>query len=262
MAADILVEVRDLTRRFGSFVAVDHVSFDLPRGIVFGVLGPNGAGKSTTIRMLAGLLAPTGGTVRGLGGLDVARDTEAWKRRLGYMSQRFSLYTDLTVVENLRFFGRIYGLGADRLTTRMADLTRRLHLDPVRDTLTATLSTGQRQRVALARALVRRPTVLVLDDTTSALDPGTEATVLANLRTSLGGTTVLLVASRPSTIGLADQVAHLDGGRLVAAGTHEELMGLSPGYRDLVEAFETDRRDRPTERSGAVPATDRGEVAR
>ncbi len=101
---------RALTRRFGPFTAVDDVSFDVPRGKVFGFLGPNGSGKSTTIRMLTGLLEPTSGTATGFGGLDVARDTEQWKRRLGYMSQKFSLYLDLTVEENLRFFGSIYGL--------------------------------------------------------------------------------------------------------------------------------------------------------
>jgi ABC-2 type transport system ATP-binding protein len=171
VAPDTLVAVRDLTRRFGSFVAVDHVSFDLPRGIVFGVLGPNGAGKSTTIRMLAGLLAPTGGTVRGLGGLDVARDTEAWKRRIGYMSQRFSLYTDLTVQENLRFFGRVYGLAAGRLAARIGEVTARLHIDGLRDSPTATLSTGQRQRVALAAALLHEPELLFLDEPTGGVDP-------------------------------------------------------------------------------------------
>jgi ABC-2 type transport system ATP-binding protein len=109
------LRARGLTRRFGDFTAVDDVSFDIPRGRVFGFLGPNGSGKSTTIRMLTGLLAPTSGSATGFDGLDVARDTDAWKRRLGYMSQKFSLYLDLTVEENLRFFGSIYGLDAARL---------------------------------------------------------------------------------------------------------------------------------------------------
>jgi ABC-2 type transport system ATP-binding protein len=171
VAPGTLVEVRGLTRRFGSFVAVDHVSFDLPRGIVFGMLGPNGAGKSTTIRMLAGLLVPTSGTVRGLGGLDVVRDTEAWKRRLGYMSQRFSLYSDLTVHENLRFFGRVYGLGAARLAARIDEVAARLHIDRLRDSPTEALSTGQRQRVALAAALLHEPELLFLDEPTGGVDP-------------------------------------------------------------------------------------------
>src|SRR5262245_64308331 len=105
-----LVRVREVTRRFDAFVAADRVSFDVPKGQIFGFLGPNGSGKSTTIRMLAGLLAPTSGTVTGFGGLDVVKDTERWKLRTGYMSQKFSLYVDLTVEENLRFFGSIYGL--------------------------------------------------------------------------------------------------------------------------------------------------------
>ncbi len=116
---ETFLEARALTRRFGDFTAVDAVSFAVPRGRVFGFLGPNGSGKSTTIRMLTGLLEPTSGSAVGFGGLDVARDTEAWKRRLGYMSQRFSLYLDLTVEENLRFFGTIYGLEPARLEERI-----------------------------------------------------------------------------------------------------------------------------------------------
>ena len=112
---EAIVSVRDVTRRFGDFTAVDKVSFDIPRGGIFGFLGPNGSGKSTTIRMLAGLLAPTAGRITGLGGLDVTKDTERWKHRLGYMSQKFSLYLDLTVMENLRFFGAIYGLASGPL---------------------------------------------------------------------------------------------------------------------------------------------------
>src|SRR5690349_14673398 len=121
-AQEPLVRVRDLTQRFGSFVAADRVSFDVPRGTIFGFLGPNGSGKSTTIRMLAGLLAPTSGSITGFGGLDVARDTEAWKQRIGYMSQKFSLYLDLTVAENLRFFGSVYGLDRRTLDARIAQL--------------------------------------------------------------------------------------------------------------------------------------------
>src|SRR5262245_16750392 len=116
--SEALVEVRDVTRRFGAFVAADRVSFDVPRGQIFGFLGPNGSGKSTTIRMLAGLLAPTSGRVTGFGGLDVAKDTERWKQRIGYMSQKFSLYIDLTVSEKLRLFGSIFGITKPALNKR------------------------------------------------------------------------------------------------------------------------------------------------
>ena len=169
--AEVLVKARDLTRRFGQFVAADRVSFDVVRGRVFGFLGPNGSGKTTTIRMLAGLLHPTSGTVTGFGGLDVVRDTEAWKRRLGYKSQKFSLYVDLTVRENLQFFGTVYGLGNSRLDHRIGELSARLRFEPVLDTLTEGLSTGLRQRVALAAALLHEPELLFLDEPTGGVDP-------------------------------------------------------------------------------------------
>src|SRR5262250_700889 len=142
-----LISVRNVTPRFGAFVAANDVSFDLPRGKIFGFLGPNGSGKSTTIRMLAGLLAPTAGRITGFGGLDVVKDTERWKQRMGYMSQKFSLYLDLTVEENLRFFGAIYGLAKAQLRDRIGELSTRLKFESLRAHLTSALSTGQRQRV-------------------------------------------------------------------------------------------------------------------
>ncbi|HEY8548993.1 MAG TPA: ABC transporter ATP-binding protein, partial [Vicinamibacterales bacterium] len=166
-----LVSVRDVTRRFGSFVAVDRISFDIHRGRILGFLGPNGSGKSTTIRMLAGLLQPSGGRITGFDGLDVARDTERWKGRLGYMSQKFSLYLDLTVLENLRFFGSVYGLNRATLDARVAELSARLRFESLLGSLTATLSTGQRQRVALAAALLHEPELLFLDEPTGGVDP-------------------------------------------------------------------------------------------
>jgi ABC-2 type transport system ATP-binding protein len=169
--SDILVSVRDLTRRFGNFTAVDRVSFDIPRGRILGFLGSNGSGKSTTIRMLAGLLAPTAGRITGLGGLDVVKDTEQWKHRLGYMSQKFSLYLDLTVEENLRFFGSVYGLEINQLTKQIEALAARLQFTTLLRTMTGTLSTGQRQRVALAAALLHEPELLFLDEPTGGVDP-------------------------------------------------------------------------------------------
>jgi ABC-2 type transport system ATP-binding protein len=163
--------VRDLTRRFGSFVAADKVSFDVPKGMIFGFLGPNGSGKSTTIRMLAGLLAPTSGSITGFGGLDVARDTEKWKQRIGYMSQKFSLYLDLTVAENLKFFGSVYGLERKAIDRRIAELAGRLRFTPMLKTLAGDLSTGLRQRVALAASLMHEPELLFLDEPTGGVDP-------------------------------------------------------------------------------------------
>jgi ABC-2 type transport system ATP-binding protein len=171
MTGEPLLKIREVTRRFGSFVAADRVSFDVPKGRIFGFLGPNGSGKSTTIRMLAGLLAPTSGSITGFGGLDVSRDTEAWKQRIGYMSQKFSLYLDLTVEENLRFFGSIYGLSRRTLDTRIDQLSDRLRFKPTLRTLAASLSTGQRQRASLAAALLHEPELLFLDEPTGGVDP-------------------------------------------------------------------------------------------
>ncbi|HTY42912.1 MAG TPA: ABC transporter ATP-binding protein [Thermoanaerobaculia bacterium] len=169
--AGATIQAHDLTRRFGAFTAVNRVNFVVPPGKVFGFLGPNGSGKSTTIRMLIGLLEPTSGSVTGFGGLDVARDTEAWKKRLGYMSQKFSLYVDLSVEENLRFFGSLYGLEPGRLSERIRDLSGRLEFGDLLPAMTGGLSTGQRQRVALAAALLHEPELLFLDEPTGGVDP-------------------------------------------------------------------------------------------
>ena len=220
-----LLEVRDLTRRFGRFVAVDRVSFDIPRGRVFGFLGPNGSGKTTTIRMLAGLLRPTAGAVRGFGGLDVVRDTEAWKRRMGYMSQKFSLYLDLTVAENLRFFGSIYGLGAADLERRVRELSARLQFEPVLGTLTEGLSTGLRQRVALAAALLHEPELLFLDEPTGGVDPPGRR-LFWDLIYELAagrGMTVLVTTHYMDEAEQCDSLAFILDGALIAQGAPPDL---------------------------------------
>jgi ABC-2 type transport system ATP-binding protein len=217
---DVLVRTQGLTRRFGSFVAVDHVDVELPRGQVFGFLGPNGSGKSTTIRMLAGLLTPTSGTVTGFGSLDVVRNTEAWKRRLGYMSQKFSLYPDLTVRENLQFFGQVYGLRRAALTARIAALGERLHLEPLRDVLAESLSTGMRQRVALAAALLHEPELLFLDEPTGGVDPRGRR-LFWDLIYELAadrGMTVLVTTHYMDEAEQCDALAFILDGRIIARG--------------------------------------------
>jgi len=165
-----VVQALDLTKTFGAFTAVDHVSFSVEPGEIFGFLGSNGAGKTTVIRILCGLLAPTSGKATVLG-IDVAAEPEAVKRRIGYMSQRFSLYEDLTVRQNLRFFGGVYGLRGKALAERTAWAldTARLH-DQV-DALTASLPGGWKQRLALACALLHQPQVVFLDEPTGSVDP-------------------------------------------------------------------------------------------
>jgi ABC-2 type transport system ATP-binding protein len=220
-----LVSVRDLTRRFGAFTATDRVSFDVPRGRVFGFLGPNGSGKSTTIRMLAGLLAPTSGKVTGFGGLDVRRDTEQWKRRLGYMSQKFSLYLDLTVEENLFFFGRVYGLGNSRLRARIDTLSDRLRFGSLRPSMTAALSTGQRQRVALAAALLHEPELLFLDEPTGGVDPSGRR-LFWDLIYELAaerGMTVLVTTHYMDEAEQCDRLAFILDGRIIADGPPPSL---------------------------------------
>jgi ABC-2 type transport system ATP-binding protein len=224
-ATDSLVQVREVTRRFGSFVAADAVSFDVPRGEIFGFLGPNGSGKSTTIRMLAGLLAPSSGKVTGFGGLDVSRDTEQWKQRIGYMSQKFSLYPDLTVEENLRFFGSVYGLAKAALRKRIAELSSRLRFESLLRNMTGALSTGQRQRVALAAALLHEPELLFLDEPTGGVDPRGRRMFWDLIYELTAGRkmTVLVTTHYMDEAEQCDRLAFILNGKLIAEGRPSDL---------------------------------------
>jgi ABC-type multidrug transport system ATPase subunit len=165
-----MIECEGLTRRFGHFTAVDHVTFSVAKGSIFGFLGPNGSGKSTVIRMLCGILQPSDGCAR-IAGLDVSREAHKLKGSLGYMSQKFSLYDELTVNENLYFYGRLYGLGGASLKARIDELIALTHLSPYVSRRASLLSGGWRQRLAMACAIVHRPTVLFLDEPTAGIDP-------------------------------------------------------------------------------------------
>jgi ABC-2 type transport system ATP-binding protein len=242
LVGESLVQVREVTRRFDAFVAADRVSFDVPKGQIFGFLGPNGSGKSTTIRMLAGLLAPTSGTVTGFGGLDVVKDTEKWKLRTGYMSQKFSLYLDLTVEENLKFFGRIYGLSKSVLKERIRDLASRLKFESLLPKLTAGLSTGQRQRCALAAALLHEPELLFLDEPTGGVDPRGRRLfweLIYELAASRG-MTVLVTTHYMDEAEQCDRLAFILNGTLIAEGAPHDLK------HDLMgRMFEIDPREDP-----------------
>jgi len=217
------IEVRNLTRRFGRFVAVDAVSFDVSRGEVFGFLGSNGAGKSTTIRMLCGLLTPTSGTAV-VGGVDVGSDPEGVRRRIGYMSQKFSLYELLTVDENIRFYAGLYGLEGERLEAR-----RRFALDigglaGRERELTGNLSGGWRQRLALGCALLHEPPIVFLDEPTGGVDPLSRREFWRLIDgLSRQGTTVLVTTHYLDEAERCDRVAIMHDGRLASIGTIAEL---------------------------------------
>jgi len=227
------IEVEHLTRRFGPFVAVNDLSFSVAAGEIFGFLGSNGAGKSTTIRLLCGLLRPTSGTAR-VGGIDVGRDPEGVKRRIGYMSQRFSLYEKLTVDQNIDFFGGIYGLSRDRLAARRAFVLDMAGLRGREATLTGALSGGWRQRLALGCAILHEPSIVFLDEPTGGVDPVSRRQFwrlidqLAN-----EGVTVLVTTHYLDEAEHCHRIAMIQAGRLAALGTVSELKKIFAGRRIL-----------------------------
>jgi ABC-2 type transport system ATP-binding protein len=234
------IEVRELTRRFGSFVAVDRVSFDVAEGEVFGFLGANGAGKSTTIRMLCGLLRPTSGTAR-VAGLDVTRDPEGVKRRIGYMSQRFSLYESLTVDENIRFFGGLYGLSDAAIAARRRFVLELAGLVGRESTLARDLAGGWRQRLALGCAILHEPPLLFLDEPTGGVDPASRR-AFWHLIDDLAarGVTVLVTTHYLDEAERCHRVGIMHAGRLVALGGVGEIKRVFAD-RPIVEL----RVDRP-----------------
>ena len=226
--------VNDLTRRFGDFVAVDHLTFDVRQGEIFGFLGANGAGKSTTIRMLCGLLEPTSGTAV-VGGIDVSRDPEGVKRRIGYMSQRFSLYESLTVDQNIRFFGGIYGLARERLETRRRFVIEMAGLEGREHTRTSDLAGGWRQRLALGCAILHEPPIVFLDEPTGGVDPLSRRHFWNLIdQLSASGVTLLVTTHYLDEAEHCHRIAIIHAGRLAALGTTDELKSIFTG-RSIVE---------------------------
>ncbi|TSK06973.1 MAG: ABC transporter ATP-binding protein [Geobacter sp.] len=217
------VVVQDLVKRFGDFTAVDNISFEASRGEIFGFLGPNGAGKSTTIRILCGLLHPTSGKAL-VAGVDVAREPERVRQNIGYMSQKFSLYNDLKVIENLRFFAGMYGVNqadaAERIAwaVDMAGLTGREHL------LTGTLAAGWKQRLALGCAVLHRPPIVFLDEPTSGVDPISRRLFWELIhRMADEGVTVFVTTHYMDEAEYCNRLVLIDRGRIVASGSPLEL---------------------------------------
>lgn len=246
---DLVIETRDLRREFGQFVAVRDVSFVVERGEIFGYLGANGAGKSTTIRMLTGLLRPSGGSAL-VAGHDVARAPQRVKASIGYMSQKFSLYLDLSAEHNLEFFGGIYGLSGRALRRAIDSTVERTGLAGHRRAVTGELPGGIRQRVALACALLHRPSIVFLDEPTAGVDPSSRRAFWRLIRElAHGGTTVFVTTHYMDEAEYCARIGLMVDGVLVALDTPAELKrALVPGEvvavegRDLHRAIEAARR--------------------
>jgi len=217
------IHVEALVKRFGNFVAVNGISFQVPRGTIFGFLGPNGAGKTTTIRMLLGLLVPTAGQIQVLG-YSIPREVQAMRQRTGYMSQKFSLYRDLTVSENLDFYGTIYGLRGPRLRQRKAHILELTGLEEQRATVVAELSGGWKQRLALGCAILHEPELLFLDEPTAGVDPASRRSFWDLLYTlAEGGTTIFVTTHYMDEAERCRELALIMDGQLVAQGAPDTI---------------------------------------
>src|SRR6266481_1798995 len=221
-----MIQCEGLTKRFGTFTAVDHVSFSVGKGSIFGFLGPNGSGKTTVIRMLCGILEPTEGTAR-IGGHDIVRDLEPIKEMIGYMSQKFSLYDELTVNENLIFAGKLYGLSGGELDQRREEMIATTHLEPYIDRRAAQLSGGWRQRLAMACSLMHKPSVLFLDEPTAGIDPVARRELWDLLfEFSSQGITLFVTTHYMDEAERCSHVGYIHMSKLVVCGEPDELKQL------------------------------------
>ena len=237
------VRAERLRKTFGSLVAVDNLDLTIQRGEVFGLLGPNGSGKTTTIRMLCGLMEPTSGRAE-VAGVDVGADPEGVRRRIGYMSQKFGLYDDLTVVENIKFYASVYGLRGARRTQRISSQLRDLGLEERRDQLAGTLSGGWKQRLALACATSHEPEVLFLDEPTAGVDPASRRLFWDWIyELARAGTTILVTTHYMDEAARCSRLAFLSRGHLIAVGSQEEITRHF-GQETIEDVFiELQRRD-------------------
>jgi ABC-2 type transport system ATP-binding protein len=223
MSGDIAIRAEDLTRMFGGFTAVDHLTFEVGTGEIFGFLGANGAGKTTAIRMMTGLLTPSSGTAS-VAGFDVYRESEAIKRAIGYMSQKFSLYEDLTVRENIRLYGGIYGLSEASIRERTNRMLSRLGLERSADVQVRAIPLGWRQKLAFSVALLHEPRIVFLDEPTGGVDPITRRQFWEMIyQAAAEGTTVLVTTHSMDEAEYCDRVSIMVAGRIAALGTPAEL---------------------------------------
>lgn len=223
MNPDNIIKVEKLTKRFGEFVAVDQISMDVGRGQIFGFLGANGAGKTTAIKMLSGLLQPTAGKAL-VNGFDVYTEPEKIKRNIGYMSQRFSLYDDLTVVENMKFYGGIYGLNHKELKIKTEEIIQLLHIGDFKDKLVRSLPLGWKQKLAFSISILHNPPLVFLDEPTGGVDPITRREFWELIMQSAnGGMTVFVTTHYMDEAEYCDIVSIMVDGRIEAMGSTREL---------------------------------------
>lgn len=233
---EYVIKVENLTKKFGNYTAVNNISFSIPKGTIFGFLGPNGSGKSTTIRMLCGVLTPTSGKVFVMG-KDVTEETEAVKQSLGYMSQRFGLYEDLTVDENLDFYAGVYGLSKNTISERKKELIAMANLTGKEKSLAGTLSGGWKQRLALGCALIHKPKLLILDEPTAGVDPVSRRMFWEIIHSlARQGITILVTTHYMDEAESCDTVGFIFNGELVNLASPQQLM-KQEGVKNLEDIF-------------------------
>lgn len=231
-----VIEVTGLTKRFGNFTAVDAISFSVEKGEIFGFLGANGAGKTTAMRMLCGLSYPSAGSGR-VAGFDVMTQGEQIKRHIGYMSQRFSLYEDLTVGENMELFGGIYGMGRKEIAVRSQQLLEQIQFSEHRNDLVSSLPLGWRQKLAFTVATMHRPEIVFLDEPTGGVDPITRRQFWDLIReAAAGGTTIFVTTHYMDEAGFCDRVTIMVDGKIKALDTPQNMM-WTLGAKNMNEVF-------------------------